>query len=135
MRDYKFRGYSKGLRVNKWFYGSLIKHTRDWYQIYDGICTVNVHPESVGQMILKFQDGSEFYEGDIVEFRGDRLLLEWDYYFCRFQAKSLTITSKGVSQLFSICSINEYRFIGTNYENPEQIEQRIKDLDWRVDSD
>jgi len=71
MREIKFRGWS--LYDEKWVYGYLTVKTtkRDLekhYYIYSesGISGWRVDPESVGQLILAFKDGTEFYEGDIV---------------------------------------------------------------------
>lgn len=71
MREIKFRGWST--YDGMWVYGYLtVKATeRDSvkdYFIYSesGYRGWRVNPESVGQLVLSFKDGSEFYEGDIV---------------------------------------------------------------------
>ena len=68
MREIKFRGWSEN--QGKWLYGfpmvdkgmPLIRTISCGKWLW-----VLVDPKSVGQMVLKFKDGSGFYEGDIVE--------------------------------------------------------------------
>jgi hypothetical protein len=83
-RKYKFRGWYLGDYeiIPKWVYGhyvggglpSIIEHHENTDKTFP-YTTYIVDPESVGQLVLSFKDGTEIYEGDIVEctYEGDYL--------------------------------------------------------------
>ena len=80
MRDYKFRGWSTW--NDEWIYGSLIKKNF----AMDNAIGVNgfdpVAEESIGEYTgCQTGDGTEIYEGDILQESGD---LETRYYTVRW---------------------------------------------------
>lgn len=80
MRDYKFRGWS--LWNNQWIYGSLIKKNLTMDNAIGVTDFDPVAEESIGEYTgCRTGDGTEIYEGDILQESGD---LETRYYTVRW---------------------------------------------------
>jgi hypothetical protein len=113
MREIKFRG--KGIRTDKWVYGSLLEDYAGTCQIWekDEINASHnylVDPATVGQYTgLKDKSGKDIYEGDILDFEGRSNAVVWDNYNCGFN-----IVEYG---------IHTCKIIGNIYDNPELLNQ------------
>lgn len=68
---------------------------------------------------IKYKDGTEWYEGDVIENDGDRYQIVWDDVEARFEALS---THGGEDlPLGELHTIGTY-VIGNIYQNPELLE-------------
>jgi hypothetical protein len=132
MRDYKFRGMTK---EGKLVYGGLIfdpqnafAHIVDYSHIVveakDGFPPVydciEVIPESVDQLTgLPDKNGKEIYHKDILDWDGNRFVIEWDNDSGMYYGKPFD--SNKERGILSGCAFNKCIKIGNIYENPELI--------------
>ena len=115
MREIKFRG--KRVDTGEWVFGDLMQaRTRDGVSCYICECylngvTIKVIPESVGQFCgLHDKNGVEIYTGDIMEWGGIRLLVDWDPIHARINIGKDLLT-KGYAITAEV--------IGSIHTNPE----------------
>lgn len=132
MREIKFQGKSK--KTEKWIYGDLIQ----WKS--KGRCSITpqegdqwkspsdfeVYPDSVGQFSgLLDKDGTEIYEGDIVEtFIGNICEIKWDRVeesTSHFDFNYTGFCFRHIEQKlnYHLDSTEESKVIGNIYNNPE----------------
>ena len=118
-REIKFRG--KSLNTGLWSYGDLRQDNirRKAYVEYE------VDPETIWQFSgMKDANGKEIYEGDIIESRGFRHIVEYDAKQARFSAKNIngprddgsSITQQWIDECEKVV-------IGNIYDNPELIKR------------
>jgi hypothetical protein len=129
MREIKFRGYTEQERLNKWVYGSLVVYNSGNVQIVTPSVAYFVDPKSVGQLIAKFKDSPDLYEGDILECfscAGESVglsVVRWcggDYPAYDIDMGHDTDGMNGIHYLINYADFN---IVGNNYENPELLEK------------
>lgn len=88
MREILFRGFSKNLTENQWFYGDLVQYSEDefyilepksksWDILHDGIL---VDKNTISQFTgLTDENGNKIFEGD--KFKGDE---NGEYYVVKW---------------------------------------------------
>lgn len=131
MREIKFRGLSTV--SGEWIYGDLIQRTTDFIfpagvyttKIYEYL--VEIRPETKGQYTgFKDRNGTEIYEGDILEVASKDLKFQVVYEEPSFNRKWIDDISKRYREhLTEPLAWNTYiicEVIGNIYENPELLE-------------
>ena len=72
---------------------------------------------------LKDKNGREIYEGDIVEYKNEYHVIEWDD--CKFMAKGFYCSSQDTpDDFFSEFAYTNCKVIGNIYENSELLERK-----------
>ena len=129
-RKIKFRG--KRNLGNSWIYGSLVSSDEIHAILFPvgnvelkQMKAIYVKPNTIGQFTgLTDCKGKEIYEGDIIESRGFRHIVEYDAKQARFSAKSINYPrddgSSITQQWIDEC---EKVVIGKIYDNPEIIKR------------
>ena len=123
MRDIKFRVWDNDLEIMSYSDTDIFITFSD-----DGICIGyeiddEIDDYDLMQYIgLKDKNGREIYEGDIVEYKNEYHVIEWDD--CKFMAKGFYCSSQDTpDDFFSEFAYTNCKVIGNIYENPELLEE------------
>lgn len=69
---------------------------------------------------LKDKNGKEIYEGDILQSKTNKVIVEWLDFYGRWEASNET------GFILSFFSLMGWKIIGNIYENPELLEEATK---------
>lgn len=118
MRDKKFRAWSTD---DKGFYVPVINQRGKSCDLWYGYEVVGENDDPIMQYTgLKDKNGTEIYDGDIVEADQDTYEVIWNTDCCLGYGWGLwSITNKGFRKLDGFST---YSVIGNIYENPELLE-------------
>lgn len=130
MRDIKFRVWdnernamfnSKSVDID--FFEGKIEITSDTIR-YDEVYTDEIKDFELMQYTgVKDKNGREIYEGDIVEYKNEYHVIEWDD--CKFMAKGFYCSSQDTpDDFFSEFAYTNCKVIGNIYENSELLERK-----------
>ena len=124
MRDIKFRVWDNDLEIMSYSDTDIFITFSD-----DGICIGyeiddEIDDYDLMQYIgLKDKNGREIYEGDIVEYKNEYHVIEWDD--CKFMAKGFYCSSQDTpDDFFSEFAYTNCKVIGNIYENSELLERK-----------
>ena len=124
MRDIKFRVWDNDLEIMFYSDTDIFITFSD-----DGICIGYEIDDEIDDYDLmqytgvKDKNGREIYEGDIVEYKNEYHVIEWDD--CKFMAKGFYCSSQDTpDDFFSEFAYTNCKVIGNIYENSELLEKK-----------
>lgn len=119
MREILFRG--KRTDTKEWIEGVAFPHDNDKITMFrqhfvDGVLVgEEVDPETVGQFTgLIDKNGTKIFEGDIIEYEGNRYSINYLLHYARFSAVK-------PNTVFCVFAYQRGEVIGNIYDNPELI--------------
>lgn len=124
MKDLKFRAWLKNEK-KIYYVETLDFDTKEAYLCLAGLYEFN-EIELMQYTGLKDKNGVEIYEGDIVEWCGNKMEIFWGtdigfgYGFCWRNVKGNSYYHESMTGF-----IDEYEVIGNIYENPELLKKEI----------
>ena len=126
MREFKFRAWDTEkqematvnfIGLNDYEVGMEDEECRRWRATYPYVCRLMQYTG------VKDKNGREIYEGDIVEYKNEYHVIEWDD--CKFMAKGFYCSSQDTpDDFFSEFAYTNCKVIGNIYENSELLERK-----------
>lgn len=117
MREILFRG--KRTDTKEWIEGVAFPHDNDKVTMFrqhsvDGILVgKEVDPKTVGQFTgLTDKKGTKIFEGDIIEYEGNKYSINYLLHYARFSAVK-------PNKVFCVFAYQHGEVIGNIYDNPE----------------
>lgn len=132
----KFRGMSvEAFNEEEWKYGYLIEdegysfiinqviEANEQYITIGSWCPVN--PDTLGQSTgLKDKNGKEVFEGDVVDCKGRKAIIEWHGSFASFIYRFIDESQERKTKWDPLfLAYLKFEVIGNIYENPELLEE------------
>ena len=124
MREFKFRAWDTEkqematvnfIGLNDYEVGMEDEECRRWRATYPYVCRLMQYTG------VKDKNGREIYEGDIVEYKNEYHVIEWDD--CKFMAKGFYCSSQDTpDDFFSEFAYTNCKVIGNIYENPDLLD-------------